>query len=308
MADILNYSVGRNAKNRADDVRSVQTLLNLIPMNQLYGRVPSNGVCDMNTQNAIDFFQREVMGIRIPDGRVDPKGKTITRLFAVANNVANSRGITSANLVHIREHHTAGQYAAAKKIPHHTVVASHQASQKAQSGSGKVDNSSQASLLADLKNPKLWAMLDTIAWAESGDYNVIYGKGTFSDFSKHPGQNYQGSTAAGRYQFLKNTWAELAKQYGFKDFSPFNQDLGGAALLRRREMIVPLLNGQLEKALQLGCLEWASLPDRNISDPNTNPKSHYKKPKNPGQYQPAKKLNDLISRYHTFLASPTKRY
>lgn len=65
-----------------------------------------------------------------------------------------------------------------------------------------------------------------------GDYNVINGGETFSDFSDHPRRKGAGgtSTAAGRYQFIASTWdaakASYERTYGVKvpDFSPEWQD------------------------------------------------------------------------------------
>ena len=85
---------------------------------------------------------------------------------------------------------------------------------------------------------------------------------TVPDFSNHPnilvylpslGIN---SSAAGRYQFLYRTWNGL----GLTNFHPFNQDVGAVMLMQRRGMITPLLNGDVEQAIENGNAEWASLP------------------------------------------------
>lgn len=72
------------------------------------------------------------------------------------------------------------------------------------------------------------AFLATLSSGESPGYDVIYGGGKFTDYSKHPGQSVTAagrtSDAAGKYQFLGSTWAEQAAKHGYKDFSPETQD------------------------------------------------------------------------------------
>jgi muramidase (phage lysozyme) len=73
------------------------------------------------------------------------------------------------------------------------------------------------------------AFLSTLAGPESGGaYDVMYGGKKFSDFSRHPHQAQTvgdiTSDVAGKYQFKGSTWDELAGKYGYKDFSPANQD------------------------------------------------------------------------------------
>ena len=43
-----------------------------------------NGISDKYTKTAITIFQRDVLGFSIPDGRVDPGGRTIRALYVVA--------------------------------------------------------------------------------------------------------------------------------------------------------------------------------------------------------------------------------
>lgn len=137
-----------------------------------------------------------------------------------------------------------------------------------------------------LKNPRVRALLDTIAFAEgtrgNGDYKrVVYGtvigpanpnlpfdrslvgkrNVLVSDLRRHPNLMVQvapglRSSAAGRYQFLNTTWRGL----GMKDFSPRSQDLAAIKLMQRRGMIAPLLRGDFNAAIHKGAPEWASLP------------------------------------------------
>ena len=120
------------------------------------------------------------------------------------------------------------------------------------------------------------ALLDTLSYSEDANYNTVV-KGTVlkapghpelvgktnvtvPNFSGHPNILVQAgrwqSTAAGRYQFLHRTWTAL----GLPSFSPSNQDIGAVMLMQRRGMITPLLNGDVEQAIENGNAEWASLP------------------------------------------------
>jgi muramidase (phage lysozyme) len=106
------------------------------------------------------------------------------------------------------------------------------------------------------------AFLDAIAQGESPGYDVLYGGSKFSDYSRHPGQsmpifdpNHPGqvvghSTAAGRYQFLAPTWQGLQQKYGYKDFSPENQD--AAAWQLAQDDFKARTGGSLEEALKSG--------------------------------------------------------
>lgn len=111
--------------------------------------------------------------------------------------------------------------------------------------------------------PTVKAALDTIAWAEGGKYNNMFGGRTFSG-NQHPNicVPYRStcSTAAGRYQFLYSTWRGLASNLGLPDFSPHNQDIGAVYLIWQRGQLDNLLNGNFEAMMRgLGCL-WAALP------------------------------------------------
>lgn len=120
-------------------------------------------------------------------------------------------------------------------------------------------------------NPNVRKYLDFIAQAEGvkHGYNTMFGNERIASLGAHPNvrkefkqtdgkTNY--TTAAGRYQFLNSTWNNLAKQYGFRDFSPQSQDMGAIALIAQRGALDDVLNGNWQSAIQKTGKEWASLP------------------------------------------------
>lgn len=86
----ITASVGRNGVNRAADVRTIQTLMNRHrrPGDQA---IAVTGVANPETIAAIEEFQRRVVGLPNPDGRVDPDGRT---LKALNIDTANLSGAT----------------------------------------------------------------------------------------------------------------------------------------------------------------------------------------------------------------------
>jgi putative chitinase len=77
----ISESVGRNGGNVRDDVKTVQILLNL-NVDQLapWEPVAEDGAIGDQTIGAIEEFQRRVMQVAAPDGRIDPGGRTLQRL------------------------------------------------------------------------------------------------------------------------------------------------------------------------------------------------------------------------------------
>ena len=127
-----------------------------------------------------------------------------------------------------------------------------------------------------LNNPNARRMLDLIASAEgvSHGYNTLFGNQRFDDLSAHPNirkaftqtdgkKNY--TTAAGRYQFLNDTWNGLSRQYGLRDFSPQSQDIGAIALLDQIGALPYVLKGDFGTAIKKSGGTWASLPSSNYA-------------------------------------------
>ncbi len=79
MQTILN-SVGRSGKNNSADVKVVQQLLNQHPMPPHTTPLQVDGLVGPQTISRIEAFQKDIVGMVHPDGRVDPNGGTMTAL------------------------------------------------------------------------------------------------------------------------------------------------------------------------------------------------------------------------------------
>ena len=76
-------SVGRGGLNRSEDVRLVQELLNQhLPPPQ--PPLVVNGVVDSRMLAVLEAFQRRVVQMSRPDGRVDPGSETFAALSSQA--------------------------------------------------------------------------------------------------------------------------------------------------------------------------------------------------------------------------------
>lgn len=80
----LSANVGCGGQNRPSDVKLVQILLNLNDDGSLVLPAPvvTDGICGSQTVAAIERFQRQVVGVRQPDGLIDPRGRTLRALHA----------------------------------------------------------------------------------------------------------------------------------------------------------------------------------------------------------------------------------
>jgi muramidase (phage lysozyme) len=130
-----------------------------------------------------------------------------------------------------------------------------------------------------LENPNVRSFLGMIGSAEGTDkhgYNTLFGGGKVESLADHPRQLFDftettgrpnKTTAAGRYQFLSNTWDEQAKKLGLQDFGPQSQDLAAINLLRERGVLPDVLQGNWESAVKKSGPIWASLPSSPYPQP-----------------------------------------
>jgi hypothetical protein len=83
MPDIVK-SVGAGGANNKADVRVVQTLLNNFINGLGLPALFVDGDCGEKSVTAIRAFQKQIVGIANPDGRVDPGGRTMVALNGTA--------------------------------------------------------------------------------------------------------------------------------------------------------------------------------------------------------------------------------
>jgi hypothetical protein len=80
----IGSSVGDKGSNNSDDVKLVQALLNVYFRNSNQNKtIKISGAPDKETIQAINQFQKDVVKLDKPDGRVDPGGKTFNSLLNV---------------------------------------------------------------------------------------------------------------------------------------------------------------------------------------------------------------------------------
>lgn len=112
------------------------------------------------------------------------------------------------------------------------------------------------------------AFLIMIQYAEGtyvkDGYRKLYGGGLFTSYARHPNTKITKwgitSTAAGAYQILSKTWAELQPKLKLPDFGPVSQDKAAIELIRRRNALEDVYAGRFAQAIEKCKKEWASLP------------------------------------------------
>ena len=90
MTKILR-SVGRGGMNHYADVSTIQKLLNKQRIPGVTGQLKLDGNAGSNTITRIELFQKNVMKMEKPDGRIDPGGKTMAKLTGATAQAKNQR-------------------------------------------------------------------------------------------------------------------------------------------------------------------------------------------------------------------------
>lgn len=136
-------------------------------------------------------------------------------------------------------------------------------------------NNQLTSVSSAVANPNVQAFLVVIRVGEgtsgADGYSMLFGGGHFTGFAAHPGGTVTAggytSSAAGAYQFLSSTWAQLQAQYGLPDFSPASQDIGAVALIKQQGALADVINGNFAAAVKKCATIWASLPGSPYGQP-----------------------------------------
>jgi muramidase (phage lysozyme) len=167
--------------------------------------------------------------------------------------------------------------------------------------------------MALLDDPKVRAFLIVVRNAEAYgrvrnggqilQYDEAFGFKKIPNFNDHPGTlPGSSSSAAGAYQIMKATWfgkgtdKGAKKILGLSDFSPLSQDIFAAYKLKQKGVVKKLLADDFAGAVQAASLEWASFPDKDKGDPETNPRSRYS-----GQAEDTPSLSWLRDKYNKAL-------
>lgn len=77
----ISASVGRKGINQPKDVKAIQKLLNIQKIPGVIVPLKVDGKIGPNSITRIESFQKKVMKIARPDGKIDPDGKTLKKLI-----------------------------------------------------------------------------------------------------------------------------------------------------------------------------------------------------------------------------------
>jgi muramidase (phage lysozyme) len=285
----LTNSVGLSGANDRGDVIRAQTLL----ANTGYLELPAPGVPtgwpSADLLSGISRLQKdnglEADGLLLPLPRggvgANGEGETLQHLKTTVGPTFNGYAVLTPDEVD-RFHELSGRQDGEAAAASAGIVT---LAEKARSGAPAGTRPARAAkrnetaspeqnraVVADLlDDPRVRAFLDTLADRESGGrYDVINGGGRFDGYAGHPNTRGSNSTAAGAYQFTRDTWADMAAQLGLSDFTPASQDQAAVHLLTERPKNNPdkemlsaigrLQRGDIEGAIFAAGKRWGAFP------------------------------------------------
>ncbi|WP_339067902.1 peptidoglycan-binding domain-containing protein [Teredinibacter turnerae] len=87
----IKASVGTGGINITNDVKFIQELLTHLAMQDMrLDTLTADGICGAKTKSAIATFQKNIVKLKTPDGRIDPNGRSEKTLIVSANNIDKS--------------------------------------------------------------------------------------------------------------------------------------------------------------------------------------------------------------------------
>lgn len=87
----ITQSVGKGAENLKEDVLLIQAALNKIKPALINVPLKVDGVYGRNTAQAIFDFQKKILHMINPDGRIDPLGRSIKKIIQLQEESASSQ-------------------------------------------------------------------------------------------------------------------------------------------------------------------------------------------------------------------------
>lgn len=96
---MITASVGQRGANKTDDTKYIQELLNLYIDRMALHPLKVDGRCGQVTIRFIKLFQKKIVGLARPDGRIDPNGKTIKNLKSEKIHIKQSYNINQQEVL-----------------------------------------------------------------------------------------------------------------------------------------------------------------------------------------------------------------
>jgi muramidase (phage lysozyme)/murein DD-endopeptidase MepM/ murein hydrolase activator NlpD len=113
----------------------------------------------------------------------------------------------------------------------------------------------------------LRAFADVISYSEGTErygYGTYFGGGQFDNSQPHPQRVLNGSSAAGRYQFMPDTWKDIHNGKN-PPMTVAAQDAAFISLLKGKGAYEDVLNGNFEQAFKKVAYTWSSVKGNNYT-------------------------------------------
>ncbi len=164
-----------------------------------------------------------------------------------------------------------------------------------------------------LRDPNVIAFLQVIRYGEgtlgtSGYHKLIGandgvwgGARYFLSLDKYPNIHFNASdsSGAGAYQFVTDTWIEIANRLGLTNFHQHSQHLAALADIDGHKALPDILAGDLDKAYTKLSSEWSSLPG-GVSTQHTKEELRKFYQQNGGTFHPVLPSSPVAAKYSEY--------